>query len=87
MRDSIETLEQHNQWRRGADITMEHPATLGIAIEEVVKAAKRYDLLRTLNPHEFAYLVERNIAGGEKFDTLVDAEIAKREVKNSCKKC
>lgn len=33
----IDILERHNRWRRGADIKMEHPKALGIAIDTVVE--------------------------------------------------
>ena len=35
--EAIEILRQHNLWRRGADIPMENPTTLGIAIDTVVE--------------------------------------------------
>ena len=34
--EAIEVLELHNQWRKGADIPMETPARIGMAIDLVV---------------------------------------------------
>lgn len=34
--EAIEILERHNQWRRGAKIPMEHPKSLGVAIETIL---------------------------------------------------
>lgn len=33
--EAIEVLELHNQWRKGADIPMESPVRLGMAIDLV----------------------------------------------------
>jgi hypothetical protein len=38
--DSIELLKAHNEWRRGGEGEMCHPATLGIAIDDVIKQAQ-----------------------------------------------
>ena len=37
----------------------------------------RYEVLRTLNPHEYAELCRRNVAG-ENFDYMVDALVLER---------
>ena len=34
--EAIEVLELHNQWRKGADIPMETPVRIGMAIDLVV---------------------------------------------------
>lgn len=39
---AIEILSLHNEWRRGAEIEMTDPATLGAAIEEVLNAARKW---------------------------------------------
>ena len=47
---------------------------------ELRKGHERYELIRTLNPHQFKELCERNIRGDGHFDDLVDAAIiARRE--------
>lgn len=48
--DSIKTLEAHNQWRRsGVEMTLK-PAEVGIAIDTVILAAKKYETaLHVLN--------------------------------------
>ena len=38
--EAIEVLELHNQWRNGAEIPMESPARIGMAIDLVVCMAK-----------------------------------------------
>lgn len=38
--EAIEVLELHNQWRKGADIPMETPVRIGMAIDLVVYLAK-----------------------------------------------
>jgi hypothetical protein len=37
--ESIECVECHQAWRRGAEIEMTHPKKLGLAIDETLKAA------------------------------------------------
>lgn len=34
--ESIEILEKHNEWRRGAEIRPTGPKTLGVVIEDVI---------------------------------------------------
>lgn len=41
-------------------------------VEQLRQQAARYERLRRLNPHQFAKLYQRNLAG-ERFDDLVDA--------------
>lgn len=36
IKQSLEILREHNRWRRGADIPMQHPALLGEAIDKIV---------------------------------------------------
>ena len=50
-----------------------------IALDEVVKAAERYEFLRTLAPVEFTRLWQNNIHSRGKFDDLVDKMIAERK--------
>ena len=69
--NSIKTLEAHNNWRRGGDAEMCSPTLLGLAIEDCVKAAKRYELVRTLNAKQFKDLHLLNL-NGENFDAMVD---------------
>ena len=38
--EAIEVLELHNQWRKGAEIPMESPVRIGMAIDLVVCMAK-----------------------------------------------
>lgn len=40
IQEAVTILERHNRWRRGADIEMENPTRLGIAIDEVVEYVK-----------------------------------------------
>lgn len=40
IQEAVRILERHNRWRRGADIEMENPTRLGIAIDEVVNHIK-----------------------------------------------
>lgn len=40
IQEAVTILDRHNRWRRGADIEMENPTLLGIAIDEVVKYVK-----------------------------------------------
>ena len=84
MKQHIQTLEQHNVWRRrdgDEPIEMVNPTVLGIAIDEVVKAAKRYEEVRLWSVPAFKEIYCRSIAEGLSFDGLVDAEIAKREAR------
>ena len=41
LKQAIKIVERHNIWRRGADIKMEHPRTLGEAIDILVAHAKK----------------------------------------------
>ena len=52
-----------------ADADIAHNAEF----ERIQTAAKRYEILRTLNPRQFADLYARNIETGVPFDELVDA--------------
>jgi hypothetical protein len=79
MKDSIATLKAHNAWRRGDDSKQESPYLIGRAIDDCVKAAERYELLRTLTPQEFKQLWQDNINGNGYFDELVDKMIEARK--------
>lgn len=35
--EALEILKRHNEWRRGAEIEMEHPEILGIAIDVILR--------------------------------------------------
>ena len=41
VQEALELLEHHNKWRRGADIPMVSPTSLGEAIDLVVKEYKK----------------------------------------------
>ena len=81
MKQHIKTVKEFNTWRRGGEMTCDegYPKRLGEALDEVVKAAERYELVRTLTPHEFKILWQRNISGEGYFDDLVDKLIAERK--------
>lgn len=38
--EAIQILETHNKWRRGAEIPMEEPKKIGIAIDFVIEFCK-----------------------------------------------
>lgn len=38
--EAIIILERHNQWRRGGEGEMIHPATLGLAIDVIISDFK-----------------------------------------------
>ena len=42
LKQSIEIMEGHNKWRRGAEIPMCSPKDLGEAMEITIEAASRY---------------------------------------------
>ena len=52
-------------------------------LPEVVQAAARYELLRTLSAREFTVLYKENLIAGVPFDTLVDRRIAERARKRA----
>lgn len=74
MNQHIKTVKEFNSAlkRNG-----EFPKSLE-ALDEVVKMSERYELLRTLTPHEFKELWNRNISGEGYFDSLVDKMIESR---------
>ncbi len=41
VQEALKILEQHNKWRRGADIPMENPTVLGNAIDLIIKTFKK----------------------------------------------
>ena len=45
--EAIEILEQHNNWRRGADTESTNPKNLGIAIETAIGIMKIYSITKT----------------------------------------
>ena len=48
MKQHIKTVKEFNQWRKGGLplVNVGYAKQLGIALDEVVKAAERYELLR-----------------------------------------
>ncbi len=42
--EAIEVLELHNQWRKGAEIPMETPVRIGMAIDLVLSEVKKFRL-------------------------------------------
>lgn len=38
--EAIEILELHNQWRKGADIPMQNPTIIGMAIDLLIMELK-----------------------------------------------
>ena len=47
--EAIEVLELHNQWRKGADIPMETPVRIGMAIDLVVCELKNLRIAHVSN--------------------------------------
>lgn len=41
VQDALNILERHNKWRRGADIPMESPKTIGEAIDVIIAKYKK----------------------------------------------
>ncbi len=78
MNQSIKTLESHNAHRRGDEDGKYKPAEITKAIDDCVKDAKRYELVRTLKPHEFRKLSLKNIYDGDNFDEMIDKLIKAR---------
>lgn len=78
MKNSIEILEAHNAWRRGAEIAQGNAVEIGKAIDDCVYAAKCYEVVRTLNLTEFYELCRRNI-NGENFDDLIEELVNEKE--------
>lgn len=74
-KQDIKTVREFNQWRNGcesAGIGIGYPAQLSRALDGVVAMAERYEIVRNLNPRQFAELYARNLAGEGAFDALVD---------------
>ena len=44
--EAIVILERHNKWRKGADIEMETPINLGVAIDLIVCEVKEYQKVK-----------------------------------------
>ena len=40
LKETIEILESHNKWRKGADIDMTHPAILSEAVDTAIHLLK-----------------------------------------------
>lgn len=43
IKEADEILKRHNLWRRGAEIAMENPTTLGIAIDAITKYVDEHE--------------------------------------------
>jgi hypothetical protein len=41
--DAVETLRKHNEWRRGAETSMESPGVIGAAIDVVCELVPQLD--------------------------------------------
>jgi len=78
MKNSIKILEAHNLWRRGDDSPQCNPAVIGMAIDDCVQAAKRYEIVRTFSVQQYKELFLRCL-NGENFDAMVDELIKERE--------
>ena len=50
--EAIEVLELHNQWRKGADIPMETPVRIGMAIDLVVCELKNLRIAHVMQRSE-----------------------------------
>ncbi len=85
MKQQIEIVKAHQAWRThkcecagGCGKTEckmpdTAPTLLTAAIDDVLKAAERYEKIRKLSPREFSDLWMKNVMGGDFFDDLVDA--------------
>jgi hypothetical protein len=78
MKNSIKILEAHNSWRRGYESAQGNPSEIGIAIDDCLQAAKRYEMLRTFRVNEFRDVYVRTLCG-EHFDEIIDELIKERE--------
>jgi hypothetical protein len=78
LREAVEILRMHNEWRRGAETPMESPGVIGAAIDVVCELGPRLDerlakassLLLTIWPdgekceHRVAREIFKTLAGG-----------------------
>lgn len=48
LENSIEILQQHQDWRRGADIPLQDVKKLGVAIDAVLEAARELQRIKEL---------------------------------------
>lgn len=55
----------------------------GAVTPEAVRAAARYELVRTLSPRDFSAMWTENLQTGKPFDDLVDEKIAERAKQRS----
>lgn len=42
VKEAIKIVSRHNLWRRGAEIPMENPKELGVALDVVLRELRRY---------------------------------------------
>ena len=47
LKRAIKILEDHNKWRRGAEIEMQEPKVIGIALDTVISKTKQ--IMRLVN--------------------------------------
>ena len=78
MKNSIKILEDHNAWRRGDDSEQGNPTMIGMAIDDCIQAAKRYEVMRILTPREFEQIFIMNRFTDESFDAMIDELIEER---------
>jgi hypothetical protein len=83
MKQNIKTVIGFKLWLKVGDLKrLEdewNTARVIDALDDCVKAAERYELLRTLTPQEFKQLWQDNISGKGYFDELVDKMIEARK--------
>jgi len=91
MKQHIKTVKEFNQWRKcGLPlVNVGYAKQLGIALDEVVKAAERYELLRAQHWNDSTICVVCNpkdavklgydCPSGNRLDDLVDKMIAERK--------
>jgi len=80
MKTHITLLKQYNIWRRVGGDDQPSPTSIGIALDEVIASAERYEAIRKLNWRQVSELFKRNLAG-ENLDEMVD-EVAKSKNKD-----
>jgi len=79
MKNSIKILEAYNAWHRDGGRSCIQTNKIGIAIDDCLQAAKRYEMLRILTPREFEQIFVMNRFTDESFDDIIDELIKERE--------
>jgi vacuolar-type H+-ATPase catalytic subunit A/Vma1 len=80
-KQDIKIVQEFNSWRKGGgEMSCDegYPKRLGEALDEVVKSAERYELVRTLNVTEFKNCSLTICKDSGQFDSLIDALIKAR---------